>query len=481
VPPESGLYRGPVLFNPGGPGSGVDFIRSARGEQFSSILGPQFDILSFDPRGVARSTPRVSFFESDVERELWMSETIAANMSDVPRVWARAHVLSQLAGEADTGYLRHVNTDNTARDMLRIFEAHGRSKIQYWGFSYGTILGATFAAMFPDKVERMVLDGVSDSEDYYASRWASGLMDTDKAMESFYTGCAAAGPDGCAFWAPTTEEIRQNASALSDFVRISPIPTRTSLRYGLFDINKLDAALFTSLYFPYSSFPALAQGLSEVAAGTPKILFDRENLPLYKCACDAPECAYASVVDVAAAFFCNDGVDTPGDLQSTEEYFSLMKKLSPEWGINWAHIRMKCVGWPKFPKNHFRGPFIANTSHPILLIGNTADPVSPLWVANKMSKGFKDSVVLTQDSVGHGSVSAPSLCTQKYVRGYFIDGTLPGSGTVCLTVSQPFPLAGISIEGSGNQALFSEDLTSDEVGILEAILNLSKDPGVVLF
>lgn len=156
VPPESEFYRGPVLFNPGGPASGVDFIQGPRGEQFSSILGPQFDILSFDPRGknmgtkidqsgvtltvmciigVARSTPRASFFESDVERELWMSETIAENMSDVPRVWARAHVLSRLAGEADTGYLRHVNTDNTARDMLRIVEAHGRSKIQYWGFS----------------------------------------------------------------------------------------------------------------------------------------------------------------------------------------------------------------------------------------------------------------------------------------------------------------------------------------------------------
>ncbi len=51
VSPDSGLYRGPVLFNPGGPASGVDFIRSSRGEQFSAILGPQFDILSFDPRG----------------------------------------------------------------------------------------------------------------------------------------------------------------------------------------------------------------------------------------------------------------------------------------------------------------------------------------------------------------------------------------------------------------------------------------------
>jgi pimeloyl-ACP methyl ester carboxylesterase len=57
VPPESGFYRGPVLFNPGGPGgSGVDMIKGPRGDQFSAILGPQFDILSFDPRGTAHTS-----------------------------------------------------------------------------------------------------------------------------------------------------------------------------------------------------------------------------------------------------------------------------------------------------------------------------------------------------------------------------------------------------------------------------------------
>lgn len=112
-------------------------------------------------------------------------------------------------------------------------------------------------------------------------------MDTNKAMESFYTGCAAAGPDGCAFWAPTADDIRQNVTGLSDLVRTKPIPTRTRSGYGLFDINKLDTALFTSLYFPYSAFPTLAQGLSELAGGSAKILFDRESPPLYKCACDA--------------------------------------------------------------------------------------------------------------------------------------------------------------------------------------------------
>jgi len=80
----------------------------------------------------------VSIFKTDVERELWggIGRGIV-NKSDesIGRTWARSKVLGQLAAEQDYGYLRHINTDQTARDMLTIVEAHGQSKIQYWGFS----------------------------------------------------------------------------------------------------------------------------------------------------------------------------------------------------------------------------------------------------------------------------------------------------------------------------------------------------------
>lgn len=87
--------------------------------------------------GIARSTPRASFFKTDVERALWSAGLKIVNNSDegISRTWARGHVQGQLAAETDYGYLKHINTDQTARDMLRIVEAHGRSKIQYWGFS----------------------------------------------------------------------------------------------------------------------------------------------------------------------------------------------------------------------------------------------------------------------------------------------------------------------------------------------------------
>ncbi|KAF8185203.1 hypothetical protein BJ912DRAFT_927579 [Pholiota molesta] len=210
------LYRGPILINPGGPGeSGVDIVRIA-GRLFGTIVGPQFDIVGFDPRESVAAHGRVSF-------------------------------LGRLTAENDDGYLRHINTDQTARDMLRIVEAHGRTKLQYWGFSYGTVLGATFAAMFPDKVERIILDGVVDAENYYAY------------------------------------DIQKNLTALYDTVRIHPKPVRTKSGYGIVDYKMLHSAVFGSLYMPYASFPELAQGLAALAAGDGSLIFDMMNPPPFEC------------------------------------------------------------------------------------------------------------------------------------------------------------------------------------------------------
>ena len=85
--------------------------------------------------GVGVSTPGVTFFRTDAERALWHASDLHIPEDDVSNIWARALVRGRLTEDRDYGYLRHINTDQTARDMLRIVEAHGRTKIQYWGFS----------------------------------------------------------------------------------------------------------------------------------------------------------------------------------------------------------------------------------------------------------------------------------------------------------------------------------------------------------
>ncbi|KAJ3500369.1 hypothetical protein NLJ89_g9828 [Agrocybe chaxingu] len=476
VPKSSKFYRGPVLFNPGGPGfSGVDLIVQI-GDLFASILGPQFDIVGFDSRGVGRSFPRASFFKTDVERALWgptllsMLGTVSNNSYEgIARTWASARLLGQLAAENDDGYLKHINTDQTARDMLRIVEAHGREKIQYWGFSYGSVLGASFAAMFPDKVERLVLDGVMDAENYYATLWSNSLLDTDKGLDQFFSGCAEAGPLGCAFWAPTADDVRQNFTNVIKTIRAHPLPVKTDLKYGILDYNSVRLAIFISLYAPYNFFQFLAQGLAELAAGDGRRLLEFVKAPPFQCSCDPSQHLHDVVWDAQTAILCNDGDDIPDDLESTQEYFERMANTS-SWADIWSPIRLSCVGWPKFPKDHFQGPFDSNTSHPILLVGNTADPVTPLASAKKMSHFFNGSVVLTQDSSGHCSYSSPSVCTQKYVRDYFVHGTLPEPGTVCKPIGKPFPPLPVS---SDTQVPF---VAEEDKELFNAVQQLSKIP-----
>ncbi|KAJ7499674.1 TAP-like protein-domain-containing protein [Mycena latifolia] len=444
VPHDSSSYRGPILLNPGGPGtSGVDFI-ARRGAQISTIVGPEFDVIGFDPRGIGRSTPRVSFFETRSERAIWLGNADAkavslnASADAVARAYARAIIEGQLAGERDVGSLRFINTDHTARDMLRIVQAHGMEKIQYWGFSYGSVLGATFASMFPDNVGRLVIDGVADSENYFATEWSNSLRDTDKVWSAFIDGCVATGPQRCPFFSPTAAEISENVDKLYTSLRDRPIPVRTNVSFGLVDYSVMRRVIFQALRTPYATFPALAQALADLSAGNATALFNLSEEPPFGCACNESQYRFESVSDTGTAVRCNDGKRMYSTYEDILAHYETMREMS-EWADVWEPIRMGCLAWPGFPKDNFRGPFIANTSFPLLLVGNTADPVTPLWSAYKMSKGFNGSVVLTQDSTGHCSISGPSICTQKHIRKYFLEGSLPEPGTVCPVIGSPFP------------------------------------------
>ncbi|KAF8890373.1 Alpha/Beta hydrolase protein [Infundibulicybe gibba] len=444
VPVDSPEYRGPVLINPGGPGgSGVDFVVNS-GDAISKILGPQFDVVGFDPRGVGRSTPGVSFFDTPATRAL---------------AWGRAQIIGKLASDhIDQDALVHINTDSTARDMLRIVQAHGREKLQYWGFSYGSVLGLTFAALFPDKVARLVVDGVVDAENYYSTLWDNNLLDTDKTLQAFFDGCHQAGPKLCPFYAPTPEKISQNLDALYAAVTARPVPVYTQTAYGLIDYSRLRLTVFNSLYRPYQTFPSLARALADLASGDGTVLYQMLEGPRFQCSCGPPEPFVSVSSEAQIAILCGDGQVVPPDFESAESFYKKFSDTTP--------------GWPNSPKTHFQGPLKANTSFPLLLIGNTADPVAPLWAAKKMSKGFPGSVVLAQDSPGHGSTSGPSTCTQKYVHDYFVDGTLPPVDKICPVVRTPFPkqVAQDGPDSSEDQMPFdSEVISAEDRELLDAI------------
>ncbi|KAK7008049.1 AB hydrolase-1 domain-containing protein [Favolaschia claudopus] len=438
-------YRGPILFNPGGPGgSGVDTLVTA-GPGLQMLFGNEYDIVSFDPRGVSYSTPVASFFLTDAERAVWnagsLPTSLNASSDSLQHDFARAKLLGQLAAQRDTtNILKYMTTDNVARDMLLMTQKFGFGKLKYYGISYGSILGATFAAMFPDKVERILIDGVLDADSWYNANLTIEATDTDKVLQGFFDGCVAAGPDLCAFYEPTADAISNRLAALTEAVRANPVPVISPVAYGIVDYSLLRNTLFTSLYVPYILFGPLAQGLAALEKGDGSILFSILAQPPFQCDCSSdPAPFHLNNPEAVLGVLCGDGMDVTDTVDELRAFYLNAAKTSQFVEFLVASNRVSCAGWQVHREGRFKAPVGApNTSFPLLLLTTSADPVAPKAAGLKTLAGFPGSVIFEQDSPGHASITAPSLCTSNYFRQYFRNGTLPEPGTVCPVDAQLF-------------------------------------------
>ncbi|KAJ7159590.1 hypothetical protein C8R46DRAFT_1286950 [Mycena filopes] len=460
VSSDDAAYRGPILFNPGGPGaSGVDTL-VLTGASFQVLFGAEYDIVSFDPRGVSYSTPTASFFQTDAERALWNAgafpTSLNASADALPRAWGRGALLGQLAAarDSDPSILKYMTTDNVARDMLRITQKSGFERVKYYGISYGSILGATFAAMFPDKVERILIDGVLDADAWFNSNLTIEATATDAVLSTFFTSCAAAGPTLCAFHAPTPALIAARLSALEAAVRARPVPAflPSTGAYGLMDYSALRSVLFTSLYVPYILFPPLAAGLAALEAGDASVLFSlTQTAPPFQCRSGSgsagdgdggeggdPNGFHLNNAEAVWGVQCGDGVQVRDSVGELREFYERAAKVSGFAEFLVGGGRVGCAGWKVHREGRFLGPVAAaNTSFPLLLLTTSADPVAPKEAALKTLAGFPGSALLVQDSPGHASITAPSACTASYFRAYFRDGALPAPGTIFQAQSPP--------------------------------------------
>jgi pimeloyl-ACP methyl ester carboxylesterase len=507
VPITDPRYAGPVLVNPGGPGgSGIEYVVGAwqmlqHGVDSVSLEDPNgkfFDIVSFDPRGVGFSTPNVHCFADPGLDQGWqlrvMEEgVLGASDATFGRLWsmakARAGSCSLPLGEGKD-IKPYVTTAHTARDMLELVEKHGqwrenealamlssrqgnchrsagwsnpadrsllpgalkyepnKERLMYNGGSYGTYLGLTFAAMFPDRIHRLRVDGVVDAEDYRKVLWTGNLRDTEKEVHQFCYHCARAGFPACALanatGETTTGDVEKRTQGIINSLLHNPLavigPNPEVVTYS--DAKHL---IFAGLYMPMINFPVIANLLAGVEQGNGTLFADMLR-PYHELTCQASDVPASFVgatgvlsPDSTMAISCADDDDQSWmTKEQYSEYWKELARISPAIGPMWSMHRMYCIHYSARPAYRFTAPFEANTSHPILLIGTTADPVTPLKNAFKMSKGYPGSVVLTQNSTGHTSDSVYSSCTVGHIRTYFHTGELPKEGTVCEADELPF-------------------------------------------
>ena len=507
-------FGGTIVLNPGGPsGSGIDILRWAgRGVQEIVDGDKHFEILSFDPRGTKYSTPSVACFEDDADRDMYLLQSRAAGSVDdsgfsLNTKWALAQGFGRICDASGLGIYpdganirQYVSTALVAYDMANLTDAieehrlhalsHTKSAtetqqvraeqyrvplLNYWGYSYGSYLGNTFASMFPSRVGRMILDGVVDAPDYAATGWSTNLQDNDKVWLKFFEWCFEAGPK-CALY---NSHIRgPNALALQldqfmDHLMVNPLSIVYNEDIYLFTYFDLTSQMHYASYGPYQVWPLLAAGLSELMQGdastfmamafpvhtqsstpslspSPSLLqapqhynfldpFNNRSIPYPP--------GYAHTLEASTAILCGDGADITSDPKSSYyAYLQLLKSQSRLIGPIWAQVTLQCRHWPSsqrpLDRNRFTGPFSTKASQypqkddarasPLLFIGNTADPVTPVRNAFKMASQHEGARVLVQDAPGHCSgINIPSECTWGVVRRYFNEGEMPVNGAVC--------------------------------------------------
>lgn len=468
VDPKSEKYRGPILFNPGGPGGpGVGLVLN-RGPLLQAVVGDEFDIIGFDPRGVGHTTPIVDIFPLPLEREKFalrysdaplMNETSGALGEAV----ALARLTHQLIYAKAPLAAQYVNTAVVSTDMLSIVKAHGMDKLQYWGFSYGSILGNSFAALYPDNVGRIIVDGVVDAEDYYSGTWGSNLREADKGLDLIFRQCAEAEND-CPLYESTPEKVKSRYFKLLENLEKNPVPVFTEQDGGIVNRRDVHALVFGLLYSPYTAGNIVFEALRQLEAGNGHLVWRLTRELELDCQCGLPRPLPTGGREALAAIACTDAHRVEPDHATLQKHYEELAKVSIFADI-WANVHYSCIDRQVKPKWEWKGPVAANhTSFPILMIGNTLDPVTP--DANKMSKAFNGSVALTQNSAGHCSIAASSLCTAKAIRKYFQEGVLPEEGTVCDVEDHVF----LGLRGRGFVATDEE-----EARILSAIRSLRGD------
>ncbi|KAJ5012148.1 hypothetical protein K4K57_004659 [Colletotrichum sp. SAR 10_99] len=475
-------YGGEIFLNPGGPGvQGVTMLTGRLNDHLVNAInsedpdGKVFDLVSFDPRGVGFPTPRISCFDDPIARQLWHQLGTAygdVSVQSFDLLWARARSLEKLcnAGNASSEkalFMSTVSTAFVARDLLAMVEKSGEAReqrtreammtlhgadkdfmvpeslqyqpdeelLQYWGFSYGTFLGGTFASLYPSRVGRMIVDGCGEWEDEASGEFLGFLLDTDNEWSEFFRLCYAAGPDKCAIYNEDGRKAMQKSVAdLLETLQTNPISVyEDGMPFpDIFTRDILVQGIFGALYRPYrdSTWVKLAETLSA--------LLNVDGCKTSDCVTEGMSEGFWSEINYG--IYCTDGLDFRNISKSEmAAWVTILQQQSPLFGNMFATTsKLPCVGYPARPKWRFGGPFGGKTKTPMLFIGNTFDPVAPLEGTRKNVKSFEGARLLQQDSVGHCSINAPSKCTVSYVRKYLVSGELPEEGTICSVDGSPF-------------------------------------------
>jgi pimeloyl-ACP methyl ester carboxylesterase len=430
---------GSLFINPGGPGGPGWGMPTFGRRIFEPSVLDRFDLIGFDPRGVARSTP-LRCFETNEE-----ADAVFSRMTPVPVT--RQQIADTIDAFGDYSrycarnagdLLEHMSTKDVARDLDLLRRAVGDKKLTYVGFSYGTLLGATYVNLFPKKARAIILDGNVDPR----LRLTNGLQyDRERAqgfeiaLDAYLKRCDAEGPK-CAF---SDGNPRAKFDEIRNHLRTAPIALPGG---GTVTLSSFTNAVAGVLYDP-PDFAPLAAALQQVynvlhpSAVAVSVQADTSRLTnpgtVAKHDADTP---YMSD-DSYQAVNCSDK-PFPKAPQLIPFVASQWERESPTFGRYQAFTDpLGCATWPVRHPDPYRGPWNRKTENPVLVVGNYYDPATQYEFSKRMTRQLGNARLVSVDSFGH-CILGDSTCVDQIAAKYLIDLQVPRPGQVCRPDVQPF-------------------------------------------
>ncbi|KIY73344.1 alpha/beta-hydrolase [Cylindrobasidium torrendii FP15055 ss-10] len=464
-----GKSKGLVFLNPGGPGiPGTRMVLNPDllfGEdRLIKAIGSDWDLIGFDTRGVGFSRPATNCFANPKDLDLFHANTVvergltisslrnfSAPVAKQELVWQYKEFLAlkqsqaAICAQAMGDELRYMGTSTIVRDIAFMTDVLDGpdAKINYFGSSYGSILGSYLVNMFPERIGYAVIDGVvepsawADKPNY---KWPHDwLEDAEAAYRTFLQDCAKAGPARCAlaqFDGQPWEYIQERLDIYFDELSEKPLPMPFGVRPGYLTSGGARSILFIALEVP-RAWPRFAAMFGSAMFGNATDLYRMAVLQ-------------GGVHYDRLAISCADSTvpysleDYPKAEDLADEVIRTMQDTTMRFGstAEYGEGDGGCQYWPYRSPGRFTGPWNATLDTPMLIISNTHDPITPKASGLRVNSNMPDSsVVLVQNSPGHTSHSVSSVCTETVIHHYF-QGVIPKNGTTCDVDDETFPLPG---------------------------------------
>jgi pimeloyl-ACP methyl ester carboxylesterase len=416
--------QGSLLLNPGGPGgSGVDYARAAR-----AVLTPQvaeaYDVVGFDPRGVVGSDPVDCIEDSDLDALF-----AADGTPDTPQEVAEIEAASESFGPGclarSPEVAPFIDTESAARDMDILRVVLGDEKLNFLGKSYGSYLGAMYAELFPERVGRLVIDGILPSSLNSDQITLGQAKAFDMVLRRFVADCITA--EDC----PLPRDVDAGIARIQQFLDdldVDPLP-------GVGDRMLTEAlgtyAILSYLYFPPVDWEVLRYGLDAAFQGDGSVLMDMMDERIQR----NSDGSFAN--NGNEAFYAVSCLDRPavGGVDHAAKLAEEWAVEAPVFGEYLAWGNLPCWEWPMGAGTAEAAgePKVirAEGSDPILVVSTKYDAATPYEWGVQVAGELDNARLITFDGDGHTGYTSGSSCIDQAVDAYLLRGELPAEGTVC--------------------------------------------------